>query len=62
MLVLLTCFTLPEGEEEMNIQFLQMKLASGWYETKDAGYSHNVQSNYETSCYRVLWVLEVSVC
>lgn len=38
-------FILPEGEEQMNIQFLQMKLASGRYKTKAADYSHNVQSN-----------------
>lgn len=38
-------FILPEGEEQMNIQFLQMKLVSGRYKTKAADYSHNVQSN-----------------
>lgn len=62
MRVLLTFFALPEGEGEMNIQFFQMKLTSGRYKTKDADYSHNVQSTYEISCYPILWVLEVSVC
>lgn len=52
--MLLTFFALPEGEGEMNIQFFQMKLTSGRYKTKDADYSHNVQSNYEISCYPIL--------
>ena len=52
--MLLMLFTLPESEEEMNIQCLQMEPVSGQYKLKDADYSHNMQSNYETSCCRVL--------
>lgn len=59
--MLLMFFILPEGEEEMNIQFFRMKLASGRYTTKAADYSHNVQSNCAASSCHVLWVLRGSV-
>lgn len=44
MLVILVFFALPEGEEAVNIQFLQIKLAGGHYKTKDTDDSHKMQT------------------